>query len=99
MEELRKESGRTLGKSIKQLAQFISQVKLGKNPIIIGTDYIVMSRKSYDKLSKQPPTEETEIDYWNFMIQLQRDCPTNKLMNTYLLEQIFAHYKLIKREK
>ena len=44
--------GRRLGKQCRQIADWIAKVKSGKASLIVGRDYIVMSRESRLQLFK-----------------------------------------------
>ncbi len=44
---------RQYGKRIKQLSKYISQVAQGKHAMIMGDDYVVLSRKTYDAWVKK----------------------------------------------
>ena len=42
-----------LSKSYKMITEWISRVKNGETGLIVGNDYVVMDRKTYDKLNKR----------------------------------------------
>jgi len=45
--------GRRLGKQCRQIADWIAKVKSGKASLIVGRDYIVMSRDMYLRLVRR----------------------------------------------
>lgn len=54
------QGGRAVGKTLHAAAQLVQDIQAGRNSILIGKDYVVISRKQYDKLwnkTKHTPTE------------------------------------------
>lgn len=50
--------GRAPGKTYEQLQNFISSVKKGEKPLLIGLDFVCMSRKVFDKLIEDSKVKE-----------------------------------------
>ena len=51
------------GKTTDQISEVIEKCRQGENPIYLGMDFVIMSRKKYDELvnKSQPTIEKAEL--------------------------------------
>ena len=50
-----------LGREFETYLRFMSSVKAGKKSIIIAKDYVIIDKKSYEKLTAAPEREITTV--------------------------------------
>ena len=62
------------GRRFKQFNDFCLAVKLGKKPIIVSCDYVVISREMFDKLQGTKQAKKViEMEYYDEWAELTRE--------------------------
>jgi hypothetical protein len=59
-------------KSFAMFCQFIANVKSGKSCIVFASDYVVIDRKSYERLIQKPENIAT-IEYWDELGKIDKE--------------------------